>query len=194
MPRAPAYSRPGAVVAHRHRHVGVPRRDAELGEQPAQRRVGPVVVDEERRVDSDDVPVAVVDVVGVCVPAQSNVCLEQRHPVARRQHVGRGEAGDPAADDGDRASEMVFAFHAFYSEPSSSRMGRARVASTRTLRSLPMMTATVFRNGTIWTGTSEPTTDALLVVDGSSRVSARPPPGWPARIPGLSRSISTAAS
>jgi predicted amidohydrolase YtcJ len=29
-----------------------------------------------------------------------------------------------------------------------------------------MVTATVFRNGTIWTGTSEPTTDALLVVDG----------------------------
>jgi predicted amidohydrolase YtcJ len=29
-----------------------------------------------------------------------------------------------------------------------------------------MMTATVFRNGTIWTGTSEPTTDTLLVVDG----------------------------
>lgn len=29
------------------------------------------------------------------------------------------------------------------------------------------MAATVFRNGTIWTGTSEPPTDALLVVDGA---------------------------
>ncbi len=29
-----------------------------------------------------------------------------------------------------------------------------------------MVTATVFRNGTIWTGTSEQTTDAVLVVDG----------------------------
>ncbi len=29
-----------------------------------------------------------------------------------------------------------------------------------------MVTATVFRNGTIWTGTAEPTTDALLIVDG----------------------------
>ncbi|MDT5359980.1 MAG: hypothetical protein QOC69_1742, partial [Mycobacterium sp.] len=29
-----------------------------------------------------------------------------------------------------------------------------------------MVTATVFRNGTIWTGSSEPATDALLVIDG----------------------------
>jgi predicted amidohydrolase YtcJ len=33
-------------------------------------------------------------------------------------------------------------------------------------RSLPMMSATIFRGGTIWTGTNGPTTDALLVVDG----------------------------
>jgi predicted amidohydrolase YtcJ len=31
---------------------------------------------------------------------------------------------------------------------------------------VPIVTTTVFRNGTIWTGTSEGTTDALLVVDG----------------------------
>jgi predicted amidohydrolase YtcJ len=31
---------------------------------------------------------------------------------------------------------------------------------------VPVVTTTVFRNGTIWTGTSEQTTDALLVVDG----------------------------
>jgi predicted amidohydrolase YtcJ len=31
---------------------------------------------------------------------------------------------------------------------------------------VPVVTTTVFRNGTIWTGTSEQTTDALLVADG----------------------------
>ena len=45
-------------------------------------------------------------------------------------------------------------------------MGVAHVASGLIARSLPMVTSTVFRNGAIWTGAAEPSSDALLVVDG----------------------------
>ena len=73
--------------------------DPEFVEQPAQRGIGPVVVDQEGRVDTDDVSVATVEKVGVCVTADAGVGLEHRHPVLRRQHVGGRQACDSTADD-----------------------------------------------------------------------------------------------
>ncbi len=80
------------VVAHRHRHVGVLGGDAQLVEQPAQRRVGAVVVHQEGRVDANGVAVTPIDVVGVGVPAYAGVGFEQGDPVARRQCVGGDKA------------------------------------------------------------------------------------------------------
>ena len=97
------------------------------------------------------------DVVGVRVPADAGVGLEEGDAVTRRQHVGGDQAGDAAADDGDRASEGVQCFTATYSEPRGDRMGVVRI---------PKVAGDVFRNGTIWTGTPDQTTDAVLVVDG----------------------------
>jgi predicted amidohydrolase YtcJ len=45
-------------------------------------------------------------------------------------------------------------------------MGVGRVASGGIVRNVPVVTATVFRNGIIWTGIPESATHALLVVDG----------------------------
>jgi predicted amidohydrolase YtcJ len=45
-------------------------------------------------------------------------------------------------------------------------MGFGRVASGVIVRNLPGVTATVFRNGIMWPGMHQPTTHALLVVDG----------------------------
>ena len=53
-PSAPAYSRPSLVVAHRHRHLGVLGRHAELVEEPQQVGVGALVVHDEAGVDGAD--------------------------------------------------------------------------------------------------------------------------------------------
>ena len=120
-----------AVVAHRHRHVGVLGGDAEIVEQPAQRGVGAVVVNQERGVDADDVAVAAVEEVGMGVPADPAVGLEQGDLVAGRQQVGRRQPGDPAADDGDKAPAWLIWFHTRYSERPRVRMGNASTAGSR---------------------------------------------------------------
>lgn len=78
---------------------------------------------QECGVDADDVAVAPVDVVGVGVSADAGVRFEQRDPVACRQRVGGDQAGDSAADYGDRPLVRVNAFHIEYSEPCGARMG-----------------------------------------------------------------------
>ena len=89
IPRAPAYSSPLLSSRTDMRHVGVLGRDAEFVEQPAQRGIGAVVVHEEGRVHTDDLAVAAVDVVGVGVPAEPGVGLEERDTVTSGQHVAR---------------------------------------------------------------------------------------------------------
>ena len=114
---------PAVVVAHRHRHVGLLGGDTEVVEQPAQRRVGAVVVDQEGAVDADDVAVAAVEIMGVRVPPDPGVRLEQRDSVAGRQHVCRRQPGNPTSDDGDRAPAWLRLLHIRYSEPPPPRMG-----------------------------------------------------------------------
>jgi hypothetical protein len=60
--------------------------------------------------------------------AKPGVRLQQRHPVTARQHVCGGEPGYATPDDGDRASETIFAFHDLYSEPFGSWIGVGPVA------------------------------------------------------------------
>ena len=111
MPRAPAYSSPLASSRTDIDMSVVLGGDAEVVEQPAQRRVGAVVVDQESGVDADDVAVTAVQVMGVGVSADPAVGLEQGDPVAGRQHVRRRQPCDPAADDGDGAPAWLFSFH-----------------------------------------------------------------------------------
>jgi hypothetical protein len=84
------------LVADAHRHLGVLRGDAELAEEPDQVRVGRLVVDDEAGVDAHG-----TQVVGVGVPAEAVLGLEERDVVLALQHVGGGEAGDARPDDGD---------------------------------------------------------------------------------------------
>ena len=100
-----------AVAVHAHRHLGFLGGDAELGEQPQQVRVGAVVVHQERRVEPGDLPVRHGDVVGVRVPTQPVVGLEELHIELPLQQVGRGEAGHPAADHGDGRARGVARCH-----------------------------------------------------------------------------------
>ena len=62
--------------------------DAELVEEPPEQRVGAVVEHDEARVDGGR-SAGNLDVMGVGVPAQPVVALEQRHV------VGPGRAGTP---------------------------------------------------------------------------------------------------
>ena len=123
--QGPRVFEPDVVGAHRQRHVGLLRRHTQLAEQSAQRRVGPVVVHQERRVDGDDPPVTVVDIVGVRVAAESRVGLVEGDPVAPGQGVGGGEAGDATADHRDGAGCLLI--HTSYSEPPPSRTGLPRL-------------------------------------------------------------------
>jgi hypothetical protein len=68
-------------------------------------------VHQEGAVDAHRVTVAPIDVVGVGVSAEADVSFKERDPVACRQHIGGDQAGHAAADDGDRASVGVCAFH-----------------------------------------------------------------------------------
>ena len=90
----------GGLVADAHRHLGVAGLHAELGEQPAQQRVGAVVVHDEAAVDAQ-VAVEGRHGVGVRVAAEPRLGLEQGDPVGPAQHVGRGEPRDAGADHGD---------------------------------------------------------------------------------------------
>ena len=130
---------PAVIVAHRHRHVGLLGGDAEVVEQSAQRRVGAVVVHQERRVDADDVAVAAVEVVGVRVPPDPGVGLEQRDSIPARQHVCRRQPGNPTSDDGDRPSAWLYLLHIQYSERPGSRMGARRRSVPSCARSLPAL-------------------------------------------------------
>ena len=89
-----------AVAADAHAHLGGLGLDAELAEQPAQQRVGAVVVDDEPAVDARAAAVGRCDVVGVGVAAEAALGLVQRDVVGPGQQVGSGEAGDAGPDDG----------------------------------------------------------------------------------------------
>ena len=80
-------------------------------------------MNQERGVDADDVAVAAVEEVGMGVPADPAVGLEQRDLVAGRKEVGRRQPGDPAADDGDKAPAWLIWFHTRYSERPPVRIG-----------------------------------------------------------------------
>ena len=83
-PRAPAYSSPLSSSRTDIDMSVVLGGDSEVVEQPAQRRVGAVVVDQERGVDADHVAVTAVQVVGVGVTADPGVRFEQGDAVAAR--------------------------------------------------------------------------------------------------------------
>ncbi len=91
-----------AAVAHRHRHLGIAGGDAEFVEQPAQRRIGTVVVDEECGVDGHHRPVAAVHPMCVRMAAQPRIGFEKGDVIALGQFVGGHQARNAAADDGDR--------------------------------------------------------------------------------------------
>ncbi len=110
----PGVFQPAVVGAHRHRHLRPLGDHAQFGEQPAQRRIGAVVVHQERRVDAHGGAIAAVDEVGVGMTAQPAVGLIQRDPVTSGQHVSGGQTGDTAADHRHRAREWLL--HNTYSE------------------------------------------------------------------------------
>jgi hypothetical protein len=83
-------------------------------------------VHQEGGIDRDHLAVAAVDEVGVRMPAESTVCLDQGHPVAGRQHMGRHQPSNATPDDCDRSSVEIFTFHDLYSEPGTRRMGVVR--------------------------------------------------------------------
>ena len=87
----------GAVVADRHRHLRRLGRDAELGEQPQQHRVGARVVHDEAGVDrrARGRLGRLVDQVGVGVAAEPVVGLEEGDVRGPRGDVGRGQARRP---------------------------------------------------------------------------------------------------
>ena len=86
--------------AHRERHVRRRRFHAQRGKESHQVRVGPVVVDEEARVDWVG---KAVDrgIHRVGVPPEPGARLEERDVVGPRQQPGGPEAGNPCSDDGD---------------------------------------------------------------------------------------------
>ena len=89
-----------ARAPHAHRHVRLLRRHAQLAEQAQEIRVGAAVVHDEAGVDVDGAAVGRGQLVGVRVPAQPVVGLEQRDVVAALQEVGGREPGDAGADHG----------------------------------------------------------------------------------------------
>ena len=83
------------LAPHAHAHLGRSHLHPELGEELAQPRVGPVVVDDETAVHRMLAAVGGGHVVGVCVTAEAVVRLEQRDVVGAAQQVGSGEPRDP---------------------------------------------------------------------------------------------------
>ena len=95
----PGVLQPGRLVAHGHRHLRRLRGDADLREQPQQRRVGAFVVHDEASVDREP-----ADVVRVRVAAQACVCLVERHVGGPGGDVRGGETGDAGPDHRDPAA------------------------------------------------------------------------------------------
>ena len=96
---------PVAGDAHAHqRRAGL---HAQLAEQPQQVGVGPLVVDDEAGVDAQPMPVNGGHVVGVGVPAQTPIGLEERHVVGSAEHVCGRQARDPGADHRHRRSRCA---------------------------------------------------------------------------------------
>ena len=91
---------PAASSRYAHAHLGVAGLHAELGEEPEQQGVGALVVDDEAGVDAQ-VAVAARHVVGVRVPAEPRLGLEEGDVVASGEHVGGRQPGDAGADHGD---------------------------------------------------------------------------------------------
>ncbi len=89
-----------AVTADGHAHFRILGFDAQFGEDPQQRRVGPLVVDNEAGVHGQGRAVALGHVVGVGMAAQTGVRFEEGHPVPPVQHVRCGQPRDTTADDG----------------------------------------------------------------------------------------------
>ena len=98
--RGPAAQRPAArprepaTARDRERHLGLLRRDPELGEEPAQVRIVRLVVDDEPCVDG-----VRTNGDGVDVAAGIRVRLEQLDVVHTRKCVGCAQPGDPGAHD-----------------------------------------------------------------------------------------------
>ena len=90
----------GAGVADRQRHLAGLGRDAELGEEPQERRVGATVVHDEAGVDRQ-LTVVGRDAVRVGVPTEAGVGLVERDVGRARRDVRRSESGHAGADDGD---------------------------------------------------------------------------------------------
>lgn len=92
------------LAADGHAHFGVLGFHSQLGEQPQQRGVGPLVVDDEPGVHPEGRAVRLRDVVGVCVAAQPGIRLEKRDVVLPFKDIRCGESGYAAADDGHASS------------------------------------------------------------------------------------------
>ena len=100
-PAAAGILQPAPLAADAHAHLGGTHLDVQLAEEPAQPGVGHVVVDDEPAVDSVPAAIGVGEVVGVRVAAEPALRLEKGDVVGAGQQVGRGEPGDPGADDGN---------------------------------------------------------------------------------------------
>jgi len=96
-----AVAETGRVVLAAEGHVRRRRRDAELPQEGPEKRVGPLVVDDEARVHGQAGIRPLRDDGRVRVAADVAVFLEQGHPVTALQEVGRHDAGYAGADDGD---------------------------------------------------------------------------------------------
>lgn len=90
---------PPAVEAGAEAHVAALDRHVELAEEPAEVGIGRVVEDDEAGIDRLVAPAPGDD--GACMPAEPRLGLEERHPRMTHEREGRGQAGDPATDDGN---------------------------------------------------------------------------------------------
>ena len=138
---------PAAVAAHAHRHLGFLGGDAEFAEQPQQVRVGPLVVDQKARVEPGEASRCQCDVVGVGVPAEPVVGLEQLHVEAALQQVGGGQAGHPAADHGDAGPDGWRAHRYGSPSPGRDRCSRRRAEHLTVDVALPHSYRTGGRTG-----------------------------------------------
>ena len=101
---ATAVLEPAAVAADAERHLALLADDAELVEQPAQRRIGALVEDDETAVDGPIDAIGEADAMGVGVATPTIVGLEQCDVVRAGHDVRRRQARDAAANDGDRGT------------------------------------------------------------------------------------------
>ena len=88
---AAAELEPAVTAAHGERHVRLPRRDTELGEQSHEARVVALVVDDEPRVDGKLAVHRIVDAVGVHVTARPRVGLVQHDVMLAIEGPGRSQ-------------------------------------------------------------------------------------------------------